>query len=607
MTARSLRRSGPPAVPAANGVAAVPESASTERTADSVPVASRIRRVSGPLVEVDRFAGAAMNDLVTLGDNASTAEVIAIGSDRVTVQAYEYTGGLGPGAEVRALRRPLSARLAPDLLGGVFDGLLRPLDRAPTWLVPGPVDADMQRRWRFRPRAAVGDLLGPGQVVGVIADAAPLEYRVLVPVGSSGTVSWIAGECDCGITDSVATIDGDVVTVGRDWPVRVARPHRGRIGSSEPLRTGQRAVDLLYPVAKGGTVGVPGGFGTGKTMLLQQIAKWCDADVIVYVGCGERGNEMAEIVAELFELTDPRTGGHLMQRTCVIANTSNMPMMAREASIYTGVTVAEHFRDMGYHAVVIADSTSRWAEALREFASRLGTMPAEEGYPADLASALAAFYERAGTVTTLGGAKGSVTIIGAVSPPGGDLSEPVTAQTERFVRCRWTLDRDLAYARHYPAVSWSASFSHDVDAVAADHLADGDPQWAARRGRVVGLLAEADRLAALIELVGLDTLPPDQRMVVLGGRLLREAVLQQNGLSANDSHCSMAKSAVLTDAVLAVIDRCRELAASGVPAEQLEAVDFGPLVRMREAAGPEDTAVADSVRTTMLTRLGTAP
>ena len=607
MTARPpLGRSGSRPAPARDGAAPVAESASADIT-DSARAASRIRRVAGPLVEVNRFAGVAMNDLVSLGDNASEAEVVAIGSDRVTVQAYEYTGGLGPGAAVRSVRRRLSARLAPDLLGGVFDGLLRPLDRAPTWLVPGPVEPDTQRRWRFRPSAVVGDRLGPGEVVGAIDDAGPLEYRVLVPVDGGGTVTWIAGECFCGAADPVATIEGENVTVGRRWPVRVARPHRGRFESGEPLRTGQRAVDLLYPVAKGGTVGVPGGFGTGKTMLLQQIAKWCDADAIVYVGCGERGNEMAEIVAELFALTDPRTGGRLMDRTCVIANTSNMPMMAREASVYTGVTVAEHFRDMGYHAVVIADSTSRWAEALREFASRLGAMPAEEGYPADLASDLAAFYERAGAVTTLGGARGSVTIIGAVSPPGGDLSEPVTAQTERFVRCRWTLDRDLAYARHYPAVSWSASFSHDVDVVAADRAAGGDPLWAARRGRVVELLAEADRLAALIELVGLDTLPPDQRMVVLGGRLLREAVLQQNGLSANDAHCSMAKSAALTDTVLAVIDRCRDLAASGVPAGQLEAVDFGPLTRMREAAGPEDTTAAGTVRTVMLARLGTAP
>jgi V/A-type H+-transporting ATPase subunit A len=420
-------------------------------------------------------------------------------------------------------------------------------------------------------------------------------------------VEWVAAEGDYDTDAVIVTVAGVDVAIAQQWPVRVPRPYRDRTGAAEPLRTGQRAVDLLFPVAKGSTVGVPGGFGTGKTMLLQQIAKWCDADVIVYVGCGERGNEMAEIVAELFELSDPRTGGRLMDRTVVIANTSNMPMMAREASIYTAVTVAEHFRDMGYHAVVIADSTSRWAEALREFASRLGTMPAEEGYPADLASALAAFYERAGAVTTLGGAAGSVTILGAVSPPGGDLSEPVTAQTERFVRCRWTLDRDLAYARHYPAVSWSASFSHDVDAVTAGYSAAGDPEWGARRGRVAGLLAEADRLTALTELVGLDTLPPDQRMVVLGGRLLREGVLQQNALSPNDAHCSMAETVALVDAVLTVIDRCRELASAGAAPERLEAVDFGPLVRARESAGPDDPATVVVLRDRMLVELGALP
>jgi V/A-type H+-transporting ATPase subunit A len=564
---------------------------------------SRVRRVAGPLVEVDRFPGAAMNDLVTLGDNTSAAEIVAIAGDRVTVQAYEYTGGLGPGAQVGALRHRLSARLAPDLLGGVFDGLLRPLHDAPTWLLPGPATRITERRWRFRPTVAIDDRLEAGAVIGVIEDAGPLEYRVLLPPDGEGTVTWIADEGDYGADDAVATVAGRTVTIGQNWPVRVSRPYRERSGSAEPLRTGQRAVDLLFPVAKGGTVGVPGGFGTGKTMLLQQIAKWCDADVIVYVGCGERGNEMAEIVAELFTLTDPRSGGRLMDRTVVIANTSNMPMMAREASVYTAVTVAEHFRDMGYHTVVIADSTSRWAEALREFASRLGVLPAEEGYPADLASALAAFYERAGVVTTLGGAIGSVTILGAVSPPGGDLSEPVTAQTERFVRCRWTLDRDLAYARHYPAVSWSASFSHDVDMVAAGYAAAGDLEWATRRGQVVGLLAEADRLTALTELVGLDTLPPDQRMVMLGGRLLRDGVLQQNGLSPNDAHCSMAKTVAVTEAVLAVIGRCRELAAAGVAPESVEALDFGPLVRARESAGPEDTVAVADVREAMLGRL----
>ncbi|ATL69297.1 V-type ATP synthase subunit A [Nocardia terpenica] len=565
--------------------------------------APRVRRVSGPLVEVTNFPGAAMNDLVALGDDATPAEVVGIRDDRVTVQAFEYSGGLGPGATVTPSGRPLTARLAPDLLGGVFDGLLRPLANAATWLLPGGYAHTESMRRLFRPTVSAGDEVGPGSVLGVLGGGGPVEYRVLVPPSSAGRVDSIAAVGEYAAADTVAVVAGDAIAAEQYWPVRTPRPVRGRRGTLDPLHTGQRAVDLLFPVTKGGTVAVPGGFGTGKTMLLQQVAKWCDADVIVYVGCGERGNEMAEIMGELFALTDPRTGGRLADRTVVIANTSNMPMMAREASIYTGVTVAEYFRDMGYHTVVIADSTSRWAEALREFASRTGALPAEEGYPAALASALAAFYERAGAVTTLSGAEGSVTIVGAVSPPGGDLSEPVTAHTERFVRCRWTLDRDLAYARHYPALSWSASFSHDVDAVATGYVAAGDLDWAQRRGRIVGLLAEADRLAALTELVGLDTLPPDQRMVVLAGRLLREGVLQQNALSPNDAHCSMTKTVALVDALLTVIGRCRELAAAGIAPERVEAVDFGPLVRAREAAGPDDTDAVAQRRDALLTEL----
>jgi V/A-type H+-transporting ATPase subunit A len=393
------------------------------------------------------------------------------------------------------------------------------------------------------------------------------------------------------------------VSMSVSWPIRVPRPYRNRQSQVTMLRTGQRALDLLFPVARGGTACVPGGFGTGKTVLLQQLAKWCDADVIVYVGCGERGNEMAEIVDEMFALTDPRTGGRLADRTVIIANTSNMPMMAREASIYTGMTVAEFFRDMGYDAVVIADSTSRWAEALREFASRSGELPAEEGYPANLASALAAFYERAGSVITLGGQTGSVTVIGAVSPPGGDLSEPVTAQTERFVRCRWTLDRELAYSRHYPAVSWAGSFSRDVEALAVAYEGAGDIRWSAQRARVVGLLAESDRLSALTELVGVDALPGRERTVVLGGRLLREAVLQQSSLSATDAYCAEEKTAALVDAVLAVIDRAQAVVSEGVPAALVEELDFGPLIRAREESAPDDTAVARDRRDEIISQL----
>ena len=544
----------------------------------------RITRVAGPLVEITGLPGVAVSDLVALGERELPGEVVAVRGGQVTAQAYEYTGGLRPGAPAVGRGRPLSARLGPGLLGGVFDGLLRPLSDAPVWLVPGAAEVPA-RTWEFQPSVRVGDAVSAGAVLGVVPERGPLSYRVLTPPGVSGVVEQVAPAGRYRDDEPVARVDGVPVALAGDWPVRTPRPCRARTDEVVPLRTGQRALDLLFPVARGGTAAVPGGFGTGKTMLLQQIAKWCDADVIVYVGCGERGNELAEVVAELFALDDPRTGGRLADRTVVVANTSNMPMMAREASVHTGITVAEHFRDMGYHAVVIADSTSRWAEALREFASRTGALPAEEGYPADLASALAAFYERAGAVLTLGGLRGSVTVVGAVSPPSGDLTEPVTAHTERFVRCRWTLDRDLAYARHYPAVSWSGSFSRDAAAIDAHRAAHGDPGWGARRAALVGLLAEADRLAGLAELVGIAALPDHERIAVLAGRLAREAVLQQSALSTVDASCSDERAAALVAAVLEVADAAQRAVAAGVPAARVEAFDFGPLLRAREEAG----------------------
>ncbi|MDN3027951.1 V-type ATP synthase subunit A [Streptomyces sp. S.PB5] len=567
----------------------------------------RILRVAGPLVEAEGVGGTAMYDLVALGERELPGEIVAIRDAVVTVQAYEYTGGLAPGMPVRPLGRPLSATLGPGLLGGIFDGLLRPLSAAGAWLEPEAVEGrpDTDRpTWPFMPRAAEGDDVRPGDLLGEIGGAGPVALKVLVPPGCAGPVEAIAAAGRHPEDTVVATVAGTPVRMTTHWPIRIPRPVRERLDTGRPLRTGQRAIDLLFPVALGSTVAVPGGFGTGKTVLLQQIAKWCDADVIVYVGCGERGNEMADVIDEFTALTDPRTGGRLADRTVIVANTSNMPMMAREASIYTGVTVAEYFRDMGLDVVVIADSTSRWAEALREFSSRTGALPAEEGYPAGLASAIAAFYERAGAVTTLGGRTGSVTVIGAVSPPGGDMAEPVTSHTQRFVRCLWTLDRDLAYARHYPAVSWAESFSRDAEALGAHRAATDDPDWPARRARVSGLLAEADRLADLVDLLGIAALPDQERISVLGGRLVREGVLQQSALSERDAYSGTEKTAALAEAVLAVVDRCRELAGQGVPAARIEEVDFSPVLRAREEAGPHDAETVGALRAAMLARLG---
>ncbi len=562
----------------------------------------RVVRVNGPLVEVTGLSGVAMHDIVELGEHLLPGEAVAIRGDVTTVQAYEYTGGLAPGQPVRSRGEPLSARLGPHLLGGIFDGLLRPLDGAPAWLEPGyPFRPVGGREWEFTPQVEPGTAVSEGASLGSVTVSGGLGYQVLVPPGVHGMVDKVRETGPAPGDALIGTVSGTDVHLISSWPVRRPRPYRRRLDATSPLVTGQRVVDVLFPVTKGGSCTVPGGFGTGKTVLLQQITKWCDADVIVYVGCGERGNELADMLTELAGLSDPRTGGMLAARTVVIANTSNMPMMAREASIYSGASVAEHFRDMGLDVVVVADSTSRWAEALREFASRNGELPAEEGYPASLSSALAEFYERAGRVVTCGGREGSVTIIGAVSPAGGDMTEPVTVFTQRFVRCLWSLDRDLAYARHYPAVSWAGSFSRDIDVVAAWHANAGDRGWTDRRARLAVLLAEADRLGSLAELMGVAALPPRERATILAGRLIREGLLQQSALSPVDASCDSARAAALGDAILAVAERCQQLADLSVPPAALEEMDFSPILRAREEAVTPDAVAAP--KQAMLARL----
>jgi V/A-type H+/Na+-transporting ATPase subunit A len=559
-------------------------------TRASAPEASgHVTRVAGPLVELRGLSGVAVFDVVEVGDGLP-GEVVAVEGDRVTAQLFEHAGGLAPGAPARTSGEPLSGRLGPGLLGGVFDGLLRPLAAAGPWLVPGSGQHDDAMSFRFAPDVTVGQPVGPGSRLGRAVGAAGVDEAVVVPPGVAGTVTWVAGPSELGRRDRVADVDGVTVELTSTWPVRHARPIGGRLDATVPLRTGQRVLDLLFPLAKGSTAAVVGGFGTGKTVLLQQVAKWCDADVIVYVGCGERGNELADVIDELQSLEDPRTGRRLSERTVIIANTSNMPVMAREASIYAAMTVAEHFRDQGLDVVLIADSTSRWAEALREFSSRSGELPAEEGFPAGLASALAAFYERAGRVTTLAGGEGSVTVIAAVSPPGGDLTEPVSAHTQRFVRSLWILDRSLAYARHYPAVSWHGSFSRDASGLAGWHARHGDPEWGARRERLQGVLAEADRLQSVAELVGTTALPGPERVVMLTGRLIREALLQQSALSPNDAACGAAKQAAMADAVLAVHDRGQVLVSDGRPVTLVEEADFTPLLRAGPELAPDDAA-----------------
>ncbi len=562
--------------------------------------AGKVARVNGPVVHLSGLRGGTRYEFVEVGDRRLPGEILTVDHDLAVAQLYEYSGGLQVGAPAWASGHPFTVQLGPDLLGGIYDGLLRPLDDAEAFLRPRGLTRPPVGSHAFEPTAQTGTDVGPGDVLGHIATGGDLRHLVLVPPGLTGRLDHIVASGRYESTDSIATINGTQISTINEWPVRQARPYLSRNTERAPFRTGQRVLDLLAPIARGSSATVIGGFGEGKTMLLEQLAKWGDADVIIYVGCGERGNELTDLIEELTQLTDPRTGRGLMERTIILANTSNMPVMAREASIYTAVTVAEFFRDMGHHVVIIADSTSRWAEAQRELASRTGAIPAEEGYPADLPASLAAFYQRAGRVTTFGGRDGAVSIVTSVSPPGGDVTEPVSAHTQRFVQAVWSLDRDLAYARHYPAISWRNSFSRDVDAIAHWHATHDDPDWASRRSRLHALLAEVDRLEGIADLVGLAALPAGERLTLLTSRLIRQAVLQQSALSDNDASCGADKQAALADAVLAVHDAAIRLSRSGVPASLIEEFDYGPLIRAKDATGSDDDAAVARISAELL-------
>ena len=549
-----------------------------------------VTRVSGPVVHLSGLPDVTRFEYVEVGDDRLPGEIISVRSDEATAQLYEYSGSLRVGQPAYATGHPLTVELGPGLLGGIYDGLLRPLANGDDFLTPRPLTRPPATRHDFHPTRAAGDGVAAGDVIGLLSTGGSVEHRVVVPQDVGGPLEWLAPAGEHTAGEVIAVVDGRDIRSTSEWPIRHPRPAARRQGDVEPFHTGQRVLDVLAPIARGTSATVIGGFGEGKTMLLEQLAKWSDADVIVYVGCGERGNELTDLIDELTTLIDPRTGRRLMERTIILANTSNMPVMAREASIYTAATVAEFYRDMGHHVVLIADSTSRWAEAQRELAGRTGAIPAEEGYPADLPAALAAFYQRAGHVTTIGGLVGSVTIVTSVSPPGGDLTEPVSAHTQRFVQAVWTLDRDLAYARHYPAVSWQLSFSRSVDRLGSWHSAHGDPEWAVRRARLRSLLNESDRLQDIADLVGATALPTEERLVLLTSRLARLAVFQQNALSSNDATCALDKQAALTEAVLAVHDEALSLTRDGLPVSVLETFDFGRLIRAKDDTGPDDAA-----------------
>jgi V/A-type H+/Na+-transporting ATPase subunit A len=569
-------------------------------------VTGRVRRVNGPVVHLTGLGTPARLEFVEVGRHRLPGEIISLSQDEAVAQVYEHTGGLQVGEPAWAAGRPLSVRLAPGLLGGIYDGLLRPLSGAEDFLGRRGLTRPPATTNRFVPLVEPGAEVGPGDVLGEIAGGA-VRHLLLVPPEVVGQVEWVAEGGDHGPDEELARVAGQPVRAGHDWPIRRPRPAT-RLPETQPFHTGQRAIDLLEPITAGSSATVIGGFGEGKTMLLEQVAKWGDADVIVYVGCGERGNELADLIDELEQLTDPRTGRGLVERTLILANTSNMPVMAREASIYTAMTVAEYYRDMGLHAVIIADSTSRWAEARRELSSRTGAVPAEHGYPPDLPASLAAFYQRAGRVTTPAGATGAVTIVTSVSPPGGDVTEPVSAHTQRFVQAVWALDRELAYARHYPAVSWQRSFSRDVDSIARWYAAHGDPGWGVRRARLLALMAEADRLRGIADLVGRSAMPAEERVTMLGADLVRTAVLQQSALSEHDATCAPAKQAALLQAALDVYDEGLALVRAGAPATLLESFDLGPLVRAKDELGADDAEGVARVADRLLAGLrGLAP
>ncbi len=535
-----------------------------------------------------------MSEQVWVGQNRLTAEVIALNSDVATIQVYEDTSGLHVGEPLYGTGQPLSVSLGPGLLGNTFDGIQRPLDmlhehtgvfiRRGAYVAP----LDQDRLWQFSPRAERGDEVAPGDILGVVPETSLIEHRILVPPGVRGRLDYLADEDEYTIEDEIAVIIDDrdqehPLTLAQRWPVRQARPVKQRLSPTVPLITGQRVIDTFFPVAKGGTAAVPGPFGSGKTVLQHSLAKWSDADIIVYVGCGERGNEMAEVLEDFPELEDPWSGRPLMERTVLIANTSNMPVAARESSIYTGITIAEYYRDQGYDVALMADSTSRWAEALREISGRLEEMPAEEGFPAYLPSRLAAFYERAGRMKTLGEREGSVTVIGAVSPPGGDFSEPVTRNTQRFTQSWWALDRTLANRRHYPAVGWLQSYSLYLEPVSQWWDEQVELDWPDLRHQAIEVLQAESNLEQLVRLVGPDALTDEQQWFLDTARLLREGFLQQNALHPVDAHAAPQKQALLLNLVIQLHRQGKNLLDRGVSLEQIrDTLDMPRLIRLKE-------------------------
>lgn len=554
---------------------------------------NKIYGINGPVVTIQGETDLSMLETVFVGNSRLIGEVIGLKKDMTTIQVYEETTGLTVGEPIYATGAPMQVTLGPGLLGNIFDGIQRPLPAIEkqfgAFIGRGAqfFALDTEKKYDVTLCVAVGDRVSGGDVYATCPETSAITHKVMIPPDKSGTITEVRENGQYTVNDTVAVLKTDAgeelkLTLVQHWAIRTPRPIKNRLPATKPLITGQRVIDTVFPIAKGGAAAIPGGFGTGKTMTQHQLAKWCDADIIIYVGCGERGNEMTQVLQEFSELVDPRTGKPLLERTVLIANTSNMPVAAREASIYTGITLAEYYRDMGYHTALMADSTSRWAEALREISGRLEEMPADEGFPAYLPSRLSEFYERSGYVENLNGTDGSVTLIGAVSPQGSDFSEPVTQNTKRFTRCFWALDKSLAYARHYPAINWNLSYSEYIGDLSNWYRDSVSPDFMKYRDELCALLSEENSLMEIVKLIGADVLPDDQKLIIEIARVIRVGFLQQNAFHADDTFVPLEKQFKMMHVILHLYHRSKEVIARQIPISKLLATGlFDKLIKMK--------------------------
>ena len=549
--------------------------------------------INGPVVTIKGKTNLSMMEMVYVGDAHLAGEVIGIESDKTTIQVYEETDGLCPGEKVYSTGSQMCVTLGPGIISNIFDGIERPLpalEKMSGCFIGKGISTsvlDEEKQWDVHITVREGDILSGGQIYAETQETPVIKHKIMLSPLLSGKIVSVKKDGLYRVNDVIAVLEDEggkkhELTLCQKWPIRIPRPVKNRLPASRPLVTGQRVIDTLFPVAKGGAAAIPGGFGTGKTMTQHQLAKWCDADIIIYVGCGERGNEMTQALSEFSELVDPKNGRPLTDRTVLIANTSNMPVAAREASIYTGITLAEYYRDMGYHTAIMADSTSRWAEALREISGRLEEMPADEGFPAYLPSRLSEFYERAGYMSVLSGGEGSVTIIGAVSPQGSDFSEPVTQNTKRFTRCFWALDKSLAYARHYPAINWNDSYSEYVPELEEWYHDNVGADFIKYREELCSILYEESSLMEIVKLIGADVLPDDQKLTIEIARVIRVGFLQQNAFHKDDTFVSLEKQLKMMHAILHLYHKCRQIVALQVPMSKLISTGlFDKLVKMK--------------------------